>query len=228
MATIEVGCNLGKCQGMVRHHLKIIETRNSDNFVISLYCFCFSESACVNYSYNFILADEIVITTGSDGTYLNDTELIKIESNGNIIATPTNCKLPDYPMTLSDAKGTFLSQSNSYIICGGGKYWENMATNKCHQIDADSMSWNEVNPLKIGRMFHAITNIGQSLVTCGGWTASRQLLSSCGILENGNGQWTTMKHLPTKLAGHCMVEMDPSTIVSLGGNDGSGVRKNKI
>ena len=27
MATIEVGCNLGKCQGIIRHYLKIIETR---------------------------------------------------------------------------------------------------------------------------------------------------------------------------------------------------------
>ena len=90
------------------------------------------------------------------------------------------------------------------------------------------MSWNEVNPLKIARRWHAITSIGQSLVTCGGRTASYQELSSCEILENGNGQWTTMKPLPTELGYHCMVEMDPSTIVSIGGIDGSGVRKSKI
>ena len=27
MATIEVGCNMGKCQGMIRYNLKFIETR---------------------------------------------------------------------------------------------------------------------------------------------------------------------------------------------------------
>ena len=134
--------------------------------------------------------------------------MIKIEPNGNIIATPTNCKLPDYPLTLYGAKGTFWPQSNANMICGGGRWLEKTATNKCHKFDTDSMSWNEVNPLKIGRMFHAITNIGQSLVTCGGWTAPRQFLSSCEILINGNGQWTAMKPLPTKLWGHYMVEMN--------------------
>ena len=89
------------------------------------------------------------------------------------------------------------------------------------------MSWNEVNTLKIGRRYHAITSIGQSLVTCGGKTASDQGLSSCEILTNGNGQWTTVKPLLKALSSHCMVEMDPSTIVSLGGYKGSRVRKNK-
>ena len=186
-----------------------------------------SDSTCVYICVILLLADEIVITTGYDGSYLNDTELVKIGSNGNIIATPTSCKLPNYPLTLSGAKGIFSSESNSNIICGGGNFHKKTATNKCHQFNANSMSWNEVNPLKIARYYHAITSIGQSLVTCGGRTASNQVLSSCEILENGNGQWTTMKPLPIKLAEHCMVEKDPSTIVSLGGYDGSGVRKNK-
>lgn len=89
------------------------------------------------------------------------------------------------------------------------------------------MSWNEVNTLKIARYFHAITSIGPSLVTCGGLSASRQVLSSCEIMINGNGQWTAMKPLPIKLAAHCMVEMDPSKIILLGGHDGSWVRKIK-
>ena len=187
-----------------------------------------SDSTCVYICIILLSADEIVITTGWDGSnYLNDTELVKIGSNGNIIATPTKCKVPDYPLTLSGAKGIFKSELNSNIICGGGKYWESTATNKCHQFNSNSMSWNEVNPLKIARRNHAITSIGQSLVTCGGRTASGQVLSSCEIMENGNGQWTTMKPLPTKVAGHCMVEMDHSKIVSLGGYDGSGVRKSK-
>ena len=192
-----------------------------------------SDSTCVDLSIILLLADEIVVTTGArffifgGARYLNNSESIKITTNGNIIATPTTCKLPDYPVALVDAKGTFLSESNSYIICGGGKHRGDMVTNKCHQFNTDSMSWNEFSPLKIGRRYHAITSIGQSLVTCGGETAFGQRSSSCEILENGNGQWTTMKPLPTKLSSHCLVEMDHSTIVSLGGYDGSGVRKNK-
>ena len=181
------------------------------------------------FSYNFILADEIVITTGyvDNDNLLNNTELIKIDSNGNIIATSTKCKLLDYPLTLTDAKGTFLPELNSNVVCGGANYFKNTVTKKCHQFNTDSMEWNEFSPLKIARYFHAITSIGQSLVTCGGKTASDQGLSSCEILTNGNGQWTAIKPLPTKLAGHCMVAMDSSTMVSLGGYDGSGVRKNK-
>jgi len=108
------------------------------------------------------------------------------------------------------------------MICGGYDNDKNTATNKCHQFNANSMSWNEVNPLKIARYYHAITSIGQSLVTCGGWTASYQGLSSCEILTNGNGQWTTMKPLPTTLSTQCLIEKDSSTIVSLGGYDESG------
>ena len=186
-----------------------------------------SYSTFFNISIILLLADEIVITTGYDGSQLNDTELVRIGSNGNIIATPTSCKLPNYPLTLSGAKGIFSSESNSNIICGGGNFYERTATNKCHRFNANSMSWNEVNQLKIARRYHAITSIGQSLVTCGGWSASSQELSSCEIMINGNGQWTAMKPLPIKLAAHCMVEMDPSKIILLGGYDGSGVRKNK-
>ena len=191
-----------------------------------------SDSTYIDISIILLSADEIVITTGYIGNrnYLNDTELIKIDSNGNIIATPTNCKLPNYPLTLYGAKGTFLSESNANMICGGGNSHKKMATSKCHKFNADLMSWNEANPLKIGRRYHAITSIGQNLVTCGGLSASGQYCCeiSCEILENGNGQWTTMKPLPTALYGHCLVEMDPSTIVSLGGYDGSGVRNNRI
>merc|ERR1712136_541132 len=74
-------------------------------------------------------ADEIVITTGWDGyDYLKDTEFVKIDFNGNIIATPTSCKLPNYPLTLSGAKGIVLSESNVNMICGGGKYYDKTAT----------------------------------------------------------------------------------------------------
>ena len=122
MATIEVGCNMGKCQGMIRHHLKFIETR--------IECFKMSDSTCAYICIILLQADEIVITTGYGGSYLNDTELVKIGSNGNIIATPTTCKLPDYPMALDSAKGIFLSELNSNIICGGRDYDKNTATNK--------------------------------------------------------------------------------------------------
>ena len=46
----------------------------------------FTMSTFVNISIILLLADEIVITTGyvGNGNYLNDTELIKIESNGNM------------------------------------------------------------------------------------------------------------------------------------------------
>jgi len=179
--------------------------------------------------------DEIVITTGYDGNYYNDIELIKMEhvSNGNIIATPTSCKLPDYPMKLALAKGTYSPQSNTNMICGGqGDDMAYNTTNKCHQFDTDSMSWNEVNPLKIARQDHAITSIGQSLVTCGGTTVSdwsrHTTLRSCEILANGNGQWTTMKPLHMNTESHCMVEMDPSTIISLGGREAGRGISNKM
>ena len=159
---------------------------------------------------------------------MKDTELITIGKDGNLKTTPTQCKLPDYPITLNSAKGTLLSKSNATIICGGGSFQKRTATNKCYQFTTDSISWNEVSSLKIARYYHAIATVGSNIVTCGGWTAYGQELSSCEMLASVNGQWTIMKPLPTKLAGHCMVAMDPSTIVVIGGRDRSGVRKYKM
>ena len=152
-----------------------------------------------------------------------------IGKDGNLKTTLTTCKLPDYPMTLNSAKGMFLSESNATIICGGGNYQKKTATNKCYRFTTDSISWNEVSSLKIERYYHAIASVGTKIVTCGGWNhlvdgAFPQELSSCEMLESVNGQWKLVKPLPTKLAGHCMVTMDASTIVVIGGRDSSGVR----
>ena len=146
-----------------------------------------------------------------------------IGKDGNLKTTLTTCKLPDYPMTLINAKGTFLSESNATMICGGGKYQKKTATNKCYRFTTDSTSWNEVSSLRIARYYHAIASVGTKIVTCGGWTAFYEVLSSCEMLASVNGQWKKVKSLPVELAGHCMVTIDASTIVVIGGRDRSGV-----
>ena len=135
------------------------------------------------------LANEIVITTGYDGSYMNDTEIIMIGKDGNLKTTPTKCKLPDYSLILNSAKGAFLSESNTTIICGGGNFQKKTATNKCYRFSTDSISWNEVSSLKIRRYYHAIASVGPNIVTCGGWNYAHngyhfQELSSCEMLAS--------------------------------------------
>ena len=181
------------------------------------------------------VADEILITTGYVGkhsqteqnNYLNNTELISVEKDRSIVTTPTNCKLPDYPLTLQGAKGIFLSESKTSMICGGGKYYRDTATNKCYRFQTSSLSWEEVSNLNIERRSHAITSIGETIVTCGGREPYHTEIASCEMMKGHNGQWMMIQPLPIKLADHCMVTINPSTILVIGGDGygGSGVRK---
>jgi len=160
--------------------------------------------------------DEIVITTGYNGGRLSDTEVMKIDHTG--LFESKRCPSMEYPIAVSGAAGAYLPESNTNIICGG--YNNTGHTNRCFQFNASYMSWDEVNSLNIPRSYHAMTTIGQNVVTRGGWTSGGLSSSSCEKLSNG--VWKLIQPLPNKLAHFtCMVTIDSSTILILGGTDES-------
>jgi len=146
---------------------------------------------------------------------LNDTKVMKIDHTG--LFESKRCPYIAYPIAVVGAAGAYLPESNTNIICGG--YNNTGHTNRCFQFNASYMSWDEVNSLNIPRSYHAMTTIGQNVVTCGGWTSGWKTTSSCEKMTNG--KWEMIQPLPTALSNHCMVTIDSSTILVLGGWDDS-------
>ena len=181
----------------------------------------------LNISVSYYLAEEIIIANGHDGRiFLKNTEVMKVEmKNKHLITTIKNCLPLVYPIDVFSAKAAYLSKSNTNIICGGLNDGTKTSTRKCFQLNAASVSWDEVNSMNIGRYDHAITSIGQTLVTCGGATTSLQILSSCEKWTSG--QWTSIQPLPIELVAHCMLTIDNTTILVLGGYSKSRVRINQ-
>ena len=157
---------------------------------------------------------------------MSDTEVMNVYSNG--FFESKRCPSLSYPMALEDAAGAYLPESNTNIICGGSTGdigWNTGYTNRCFQFNTSYMSWDEVNSLNIPRSYHAMTSIGQNVVTCGGWTSGSIRRPSCEKMTNG--KWEMIQPLPTELKGHCMITVDNSTILVLGGwDDSDRVRKN--
>ena len=151
---------------------------------------------------------------------MSHTELIKIDKDG--IFTKGSCQLPDYPLKVSHAKGTFLAQSESNIICGGDP-----PTNECYKFDVDE--WKKMPSMKTARYYHGMTSTNDEIFVCGGYDAilfygGYGYTSRCEKFENG--KWISIQSLPTKLSNHCMITINNETILSIGGKDGdSEVRR---
>ena len=146
---------------------------------------------------------------------MSDTETIKIYPDGTLASS---CKLPDYPLEVEGAAGSiysFQSKEKKMIICGGA-HEKKHVTNRCYAFNPSTWSWVESKPMKKERSYHAMTTMADgSIMTCGGYDASYNPSNSC---EKFDGNWEVVEPIPTPLAGHCLVSINATTIVSIGGN----------
>ena len=147
-----------------------------------------------------------MITTGLSGSYLSDTEMIKIDGNGILWNEP--CQMPDYPLKVDGAGGTQLN--NDLVICGGYP-----STNECHKLDDSTLSWIEMSSMGVKRYIHGMTSIQDAMFVCGGRDASYNSFKTCEKFENG--RWSYIQPLPTKLEDQCMLPINSTSILSIGG-----------
>ena len=153
---------------------------------------------------------------------MSDTELIKIDKDG--ILTKSSCQLPDYPLKVINAKGTFLAQSEFNIVCGGeypdgggSPCYGDQPVNKCYKFDVNG--WKKMPSMKIARASHGMTSTNDLIFVCGGKDTSCSTTSSCEKFENR--KWISIQSLPIKSRNHCMITINNETILSIGGFDGS-------
>ena len=147
---------------------------------------------------------------------MRETKLIRIDENG--ILTRSSCQLPDYPLRVAYATGTFFVQSGTNIFCGG---W-GQTTNECYEFDVKE--WKKTKPMKTVRYWHGMTSTNDMIFVCGGIDSFDSTISTCEKFENGS--WTYIQSLPTILRSQCMVAIDNDTIISIGGHiNGFKVKK---
>ena len=144
--------------------------------------------------------------------------MIKIDENGILWNEP--CHMPYYPLKVYCAGGTQLN--HDLVICGG---WY-PTTDKCHKLDDSTLSWIEMSSMGVNRYYHGMTSIDRTIFVCGGGGASANELNSCEKFENG--RWSDIQPLPTILSSLCMLSINSTSILSIGGYDGSKVSKSSL
>ncbi len=144
------------------------------------------------------------------GGYIPNTDTCEVI---NLASSASTCKNPpNFPATVNAAIGGLGFKGNP-ILCGG---WQNSVySNKCYSLEnnvwVSSASMNSV------RVFAAAAQLqdGKLLVT-GGYDGSFSYFNSAEILTE-EGWKSNIPSLTVKIYGHCMVTVNSTTVMAIGG-----------
>ncbi len=131
----------------------------------------------------------------------------------NLASSASTCKNPPiFPATVSRAIGGLGFKGNP-ILCGG--YQNRTVSNKCYSLQNNE--WVSSASMNSVRIAAAATQLqdGKLLVT-GGEDGSDYLNSSEMLTEEG---WeSNIPSLPVTIRDHCMVTVNSTTVMAIGGN----------
>jgi N-acetylneuraminic acid mutarotase len=133
----------------------------------------------------------------------------------NLASSASFCKNPQtFPATVYAAIGGLGFKGNP-IICGGYQNDE-VRTNKCYSLENNV--WVSSHSMTSVRSEAAAAQLqdGKLLVT-GGHAGSFSYLNSTEILTE-EGWESTIPSLPVTILGHCMVTVNSSTVMVIGGD----------
>ncbi len=141
------------------------------------------------------------------GGYAIDTcEVIDLKSSATI------CKnLPNFPATVQAAIGGLGLKENP-IMCGG--YQNQYSSNKCHSLENNE--WVSSDSMNLVRVEATAAQLqdGKLLVT-GGKNGSHYISSAEMLTDVG---WeSNIPSLPVTINGHCMVTVNSTTVMVIGG-----------
>jgi len=135
----------------------------------------------------------------------------------NLALSASTCKNPpNFPAKLSHAIGGLGFKENP-IICGGRQ--NSISSNKCYSLKnnewVSSSSMNSVRVLAV----EAKMQDGKLLVTGGQDDSGSDLKSAEMLTEEG---WeSNIPSLPVTIAAHCMVTVNSTTVMAIGGVENS-------
>jgi hypothetical protein len=146
-----------------------------------------------------------VLVCGGVGT--DTCEVINLSSSASTCKNP-----PNFPANIYQAFGGLGFKGNP-ILCGG---WQNgTMSNKCYSLENNE--WVSSASMNSVRVYAAAAQLqdGKLLVTGGGDASGSSLNSAEMLTEEG---WeSNIPSLPVTIFGHCMVTVNSTTLMVIGG-----------
>ena len=148
-----------------------------------------------------------MVATGLGGEHpgLDSVETIRITEPNNDTKVEKCTKIvPNYPKKVYWAAGTTLSNGDP-LLCGRGQ--------KCYQLHANQ--WREAPQLPRSRSGSAMTTTANTTFISGGSDGSD--LNDFDQLNGGS--WQPLSPLPIRVSDHCLVGINSSYLLNIGGQD---------
>jgi hypothetical protein len=167
--------------------------------------------------YTKILVGLGATTSGST----NNFEVIDLES------TTSKCsQVTPYPVALHGSMGG-IGMNEKPIVCGG--YGSSAHHSECYKLDK---IWQTSISLKATIAYGAIapspfTNKSHHFILSGGRSQSSSYLNTVDVLKET--EWERLSsHLPTVMHQHCMVLMNSTTLITVGGHNANYLKDTYI
>jgi hypothetical protein len=139
--------------------------------------------------------------------YIDTCEVINLSSSASTCKNP-----PNFPAKVVDAIGG-LGFKGKPILCGG--YQNGSHSNKCYSLENnDWVSSASMNSVRVEAAAAQLQD-GKLLVT-GGYDGSGSRLNSAELLTE-EGWKSNIPSLPVTIAAHCMVTVNSTTVMAIGG-----------
>ena len=139
-----------------------------------------------------------------------------LEAMNDVTVEKCTHPLPAYPLKVRDAAGTTLSNGEP-LICGG--YVDgspDYVTDKCYKLGTHK--WREAPPLPSGRRQLAMTSTEATTFISGGRHEDQGGYPGLNDFHQlHGGSWQPLTPLPIKLWEHCLVAINSTHLLNIGG-----------
>jgi hypothetical protein len=154
---------------------------------------------------------KLLICGGINPSHIDTCEVINLESSASTCKNP-----PNFPAKVYYAIGGLGFKGNP-ILCGG--YQNNADSNKCYSLQNNVwVSSASMNSVRVDAAAAQLQD-GKLLVTGGGDASASSLKSAEMLIEEG---WeSNIPSLPVTTYAHCMVNVNSTTVMVIGGTQNS-------
>ena len=169
----------------------------------------YSSFIFIIFSYHYYFTeDHLLVIGGYHGRYLSEVEMISLGTQDKV-CQPLNL---EYPVRGHSSVVT----SRGVVTCGGsnGTY---LKTCVLQTKEGETKPFPSLNR---GRYFFGMVVMDQSLIVVGG-SGALDKMEKIGFNDN---EWVE-EDLPFKVGYHCVVSINKTTMMAIGGSDGWNVSK---
>ncbi len=167
----------------------------------------------------------LLVATGNPKKVSLKSELIPLDDATRSCSN----SIPDFPIELRFATIGLLShdgQKHVPLICGGLDLTAGERTDKCYFLNASSNRWILVDKrmsVRRSSLASIVIDIGKSMWITGGWNGTRDSKKTELVTISDDSVTFTMQpgpDLPLALDSHCLVELNTTTAMMIGGWNG--------